>query len=476
MTPPTALEPQPVEAAAPARAELAISVKGLSKRFRIEKVRAQAPHARLASLLKGLVRRTRAESDTRYFWALQSVNLDVSAGERVAIIGRNGAGKSTLLKILSRIVPPTEGEARIRGRVASLLEVGVGFDGKLTGRENVFVNASLHGLSKAETLARYDQIVDFAGIDSRFLDMRIRHYSSGMRVRLAFSVAAHLDPDILMLDEVLAVGDAAFQEKCLERVEGLVRQKRTLLFVSHSMPAVIRFCDRAIWLEQGRIVMDDAAKPVVDAYTSSTVGSKSFSGWTRDPVEQDSGSATDPALSAISRPSDASAAPLEPEVLPDGTVKEPPGADLLSVRLINAARAPAQTVTADEAVGVEFLYEVLQSGKVVLPAAKFFNEDNVQMFSAVYTNPDYMQQPKEKGRYRSVVWIPPHLLNTGRVHVGVNLSTPTIGGIVRHVAIDRAFSFEVLDAAPGQPSARGTYKKLLGAVRPLLQWETSPED
>ncbi len=477
MTPHTVLQSNPGGASLspPCPRLLAISVKDLWKRYRIEKVSAQAPHGKVFSFLKNLVSSNGLDPGAQYFWALESVNFEIATGERVAIIGRNGAGKSTLLKILSRIVPPTLGEARIRGRVASLLEVGVGFDGKLTGRENVFVNASLHGLSKAETAERYDQIVEFSGIDRKFLEMRIKHYSSGMRMRLAFSVVAHLDSDILMLDEVLAVGDAAFQEKCLESVEGLIRRKRTLLFVSHSMPAVTRFCERAIWLDQGRVVMDGDAKQVAQTYTSHMVGPNSVAGWTREQVEPSTASLAstegeEPALQATR-----STVASEPELLPDGTIKEPPCADLISVRLMAVDHSPVQVVTADQTIGVEFIYEVLQPGKVVLPAAKFFNEEGVQIFSAVYTNPDYMQQPKAVGKYRSVLWLPPHLLNTGRLQVGVNLTTPTVAGLQRHVVIERAFSFEVFEVPLGQPSARGTYKKLLGAVRPLLEWETSVE-
>lgn len=453
----------------PLPAPPAVSVRDLAKRYRLEKVRAGAPHSALLAPLTRLLGRGRADEAAPDFWALDGVTFDVARGERLAIIGPNGAGKSTLLKILARIVTPTRGEARIRGRLTSLLEVGVGFDNKLTGRENVFVNASMHGLSKRETAERFQDIVEFAGIDPKFIDMRVKHYSSGMRVRLAFSVAAHLDPDILLLDEVLSVGDAAFQEKCLERVDGMVKEERTLLFVSHSMPSVTRFCSRAIWLERGRVVMEGRATEVAAAYTEKARQAVAGRRWTR------------PAPPIPAPPADA--AP-EPEIRPravedrqdelgaDGTVQEAHAAELVSACVIDERREEIKAATADQRIGIEIAYDVLEPGKVVLPSAKFFTDDDVQMFSAVYTDPARMRQPKGRGRYVSVVWLPPHLFNVGRVHVGINLTTPVSGKLIRHAVVDRALSFEIFEVPFGKPSARGDYKELKGVVRPLCQWET----
>jgi lipopolysaccharide transport system ATP-binding protein len=199
------------------------------------------------------------------FWALDDVSFDIHHGERVGIIGRNGAGKSTLLKILSRVVYPTGGEALVRGRLTSLLEVGTGFNENLSGRENVYLNAAIHGLSRRETAALFDDIVDFSEIGP-FIDTPVKRYSSGMHMRLAFAVAAHLDPDILLLDEVFTVGDVSFQQKCLDRVTDLVSEGRTFLFVSHSAETVVRFCDRCIWLDGGRIRRDGPAEDVLTEY------------------------------------------------------------------------------------------------------------------------------------------------------------------------------------------------------------------
>jgi len=237
-----------------------ISVNGISKRYSIGP---QVPWSKsimraLRNFKQGLGRRMRNEKRVSVtqpddeFWALKNINFDVTKGQRIGIIGRNGAGKSTLLKILSRLVYPTEGEVRIRGRVTSLLEVGTGFNMSLSGRENIYLNAALYGLDSEEIDSIFDDVVEFSGV-GEFLDMSVKHYSSGMYMRLAFSVAAHLDPDILLMDEVLAVGDLSFQKKCLQRVENLASEGRTIIFVSHSMGDIARFCDHLIWIDRGEI-------------------------------------------------------------------------------------------------------------------------------------------------------------------------------------------------------------------------------
>jgi lipopolysaccharide transport system ATP-binding protein len=199
------------------------------------------------------------------FWALEDVSFEVAHGERIGIIGRNGAGKSTLLKILSRVTKPTKGYADVYGRLGALLEVGTGFHPELSGRENIFLNAAILGLKEIEIARRLDEIVAFAEVE-RFLDVPVKHYSSGMQMRLAFAVAAHLDPDILILDEVLAVGDAAFQKKCLQRMENDTLKGRTVLFVSHSLPSIVAFCTRCLHFEKGRLVDDGDPKEVTTRY------------------------------------------------------------------------------------------------------------------------------------------------------------------------------------------------------------------
>jgi len=248
----------------------AIEVHGLGKRYVLGRPGPRAAYWRdLMTASRRWVRR--GPTDGRpILWALRDVSFTVRPGERIGVIGRNGAGKSTLLKILSRVVYPTSGEVRIRGRLTSLLEVGTGFNDNLTGRENVYLNASLHGLSRREIAESFAAIVEFSEM-GRFIDTPVRHYSSGMKMRLAFAVAAHLSPDILLLDEVLAVGDLAFQRKCLERVDAMTSGGQTLLFVSHSMDAVMRYCDRCIWLESGSIRLDGPARDVTAAYVEEVM-------------------------------------------------------------------------------------------------------------------------------------------------------------------------------------------------------------
>jgi lipopolysaccharide transport system ATP-binding protein len=237
------------------RGDVAIRIEGLSKRYRLGE---QRP---LSGWLRGAFGKRNAED----LWALRDVSFDVAHGEAIGIVGRNGAGKSTLLKILARITRPTSGTATIQGRVGSLLEVGTGFHPELTGRENVFLNGAILGLRRAEIAARFDEIVDFAGV-TRFLDTPVKRYSSGMRVRLAFAVAAHLEPEILIVDEVLAVGDAEFQSRCLGKMSDAAGHGRTVVFVSHNLAALRALCTRGVWLEGGRVAATGDVASVVDAY------------------------------------------------------------------------------------------------------------------------------------------------------------------------------------------------------------------
>ena len=251
--------------------EISIRAESLSKQYwRGTGMASDRLTERLAGALRAITggRRHREHPDrAEPFWALRDVSLDIAHGEVVGLIGRNGSGKSTLLKVLSRITPPTEGRVTVRGRVASLLEVGTGFHPDLTGRENVFLNGAILGMRKREIEGRFDEIVEFSGV-APFIDTPVKRYSSGMYVRLAFAVAAHLEPEILLVDEVLAVGDAEFQKKCLGKMHEASRAGRTVLFVSHNMGALRRLCDRAYWLDAGRLRMEGPSESVVRRYLS----------------------------------------------------------------------------------------------------------------------------------------------------------------------------------------------------------------
>ncbi|RPF47021.1 lipopolysaccharide transport system ATP-binding protein [Thermodesulfitimonas autotrophica] len=264
--------------------DIAIRVQGLSKRYRIGQ---REPYRALRDVLaRGLTAPFRATAsvfrrsgpngngirDENYIWALKDVSFEVKRGEVVGIIGRNGAGKSTLLKILSRITEPTEGYAEIHGRVGSLLEVGTGFHPELTGRENIYLNGAILGMKKKEIDRKFDEIVAFAEVE-KFIDTPVKHYSSGMYVRLAFAVAAHLEPEILLVDEVLAVGDAAFQKKCLGKMGDVAKEGRTVLFVSHNMAAVEHLCGKALLMEKGKIIEQSDSQSVINYYLAKVLPS-----------------------------------------------------------------------------------------------------------------------------------------------------------------------------------------------------------
>jgi len=265
-----------------AMSDIAINIEKLGKRYTIGHQRAGSEGLRHA--LEGAMRspiawlRSRSQQKQQQpdFWALKDVSFQIKKGEVVGIIGRNGAGKSTLLKILSRITSPTEGRIHINGRIASLLEVGTGFHQELTGRENIFLNGAILGMSRAEIIRKFDEIVEFSEIEE-FLDTPVKRYSSGMYVRLAFAVAAHLEPEILIVDEVLAVGDAAFQKKCLGKMGSFAQSGKTVLFVSHNMEAVRSLCQRSVWFENGRLHKDGMADEVIEAYFNSISTGHSFS-------------------------------------------------------------------------------------------------------------------------------------------------------------------------------------------------------
>ena len=244
----------------------AVKVEHLGKRFLLGESIEHTLSSRVGDLLRGRVRRAAGREE---FWALRDVNFEVKEGEALGIIGGNGAGKSTLLKVLSRITPPTEGRARVKGRLSSLLEVGTGFHPELTGRENVFLNGAILGMRKAEVQRKFDEIVAFSGVE-KFIDTPVKRYSSGMYVRLAFAVAAHLEPDVLIIDEVLAVGDADFQKRCLGKMNDVAKQGRTVLFVSHNMAAVQKLCSWAIWMREGQVASSGEPGEVIGAYLEAS--------------------------------------------------------------------------------------------------------------------------------------------------------------------------------------------------------------
>jgi lipopolysaccharide transport system ATP-binding protein len=415
-----------------------IRAENLSKRYRIgelvryKTLRDVLGHA-LAAPGRAIVRAIGAapgdgSAGQAHVWALRDVSFDVAPGEVVGVIGRNGAGKSTLLKILSRITEPTEGRARVTGVVGALLEVGTGFHPELTGRENIYLNGAILGMGRREIDRKFDQIVEFAEVE-KFIDTPVKFFSSGMYLRLGFSVAAFLEPDILMVDEVLAVGDAAFQRRCLDRMQEIGGGGRTVLFVSHNMPAILRLCSRAILLDGGRIVADGRAPTVVERYMRQVVEAGGETRW--DSLD---------------------AAPGTPEVR------------LTAVRLLGANDRPASIFEIEQGITVELVYHV--ATPATFRCALVFQTQGVDAFSAVQPNEVAHEVP---GRYASRLTIPGNLLAEGEYTVSVSIFSSR-GAKVRFVHERRLLAFHVFDAMSGN-SSRGDYAEAFsGVVRPKLPW------
>lgn len=384
------------------------------------------------------VAETNGDGNRDILWALRDVSFEIKQGEVVGIIGRNGAGKSTLLKVLTRITPPTRGFAEICGRVSSLLEVGTGFHQELTGRENIYLNGTILGMTKAEVDRKFDAIVEFSGVE-RFLDTPVKRYSSGMAVRLAFAVAAHLEPEILIVDEVLAVGDAAFQKRCISKMQDVSKQGRTVLFVSHNMPAIAMLCSRAILLNTGKIAMDGPAHEVISHYLNSGVGTPCSREW------RDLGTA--------------------------------PGRDVVRLRSIRAVDQNGRTVSSvdiREPVGIEMVFDVLQAGYQLLPHYYFYNEEGTIVFPSLDQDPSWYQRPYPTGRYATTAWIPGNYLTAGMMFVTATVITRSPDTV--QFDEPQVIAFGVRDNM-GEGTARGDWGgDMPGVVRPLLEWTTERRD
>jgi lipopolysaccharide transport system ATP-binding protein len=428
--------------------ETAINCEHVSKRYRIGQRESygtlrdtimntvRSPFQRLGRARSASLK-DEAEQEQHLFWALKDISFEVKSGEVVGIIGRNGAGKSTLLKILSRITRPTGGWIAIHGRVGSLLEVGTGFHPELTGRENIFLNGAILGMSGAEIKRKFDEIVAFAEIE-KFIDTPVKRYSSGMYVRLAFAVAAHLEPEILIVDEVLAVGDASFQRKCLNKMEDVGQHGRTVLFVSHNMAAVTRLCQRAILLNEGEVMHDGPAHQVVSTYLTSNHGTTAEREWT-----------------------DLSSAPGNDV------------ARLRAVRVRAGDGSVAEAVDIRRPVTIEMEYQVLQPGYVLIPNFHCYNEEGICVFILHDLDPAWHRRERPPGKYLSTALIPGNFLSEGSLIVGAALSTHD--PVTVHFYERDAVGFQIIDSLEGN-SARGDYAgPMPGVVRPLLDWTTQFE-
>jgi len=426
--------------------DVAVRCEGLGKQYRVgerERYKAlrdtltdvmYAPARRLRSLLKGGANGTSTNGHERTFWALKDVSFEIKHGEVVGIIGRNGAGKSTLLKILSRITRPTEGYVNIRGRVGSLLEVGTGFHPELTGRENIYLNGAVLGMRRAEIQRKFDEIVAFAETE-QFIDTPVKRYSSGMYVRLAFAVAAHLEPEVLVVDEVLAVGDASFQKKCLAKLENVGQAGRTVFFVSHNIQSIQRLCQRAILLDGGRVMSDGPAHEVTGRYLSSGTHSRAVREW--------------------------------------ADVRNAPGDEAVRLRAVRVKTDEgevAETFDIRSAVNIEVEFNVLEPGVVIVPNVHFYTQDGVCAFVLFDNDAGWKQRPRDCGTYRSRVRVPQNYLSEGGMVLGAALST--MDPLTVHCHVCDVVTFQVIDKLEGD-SARGEFAgHVPGVVRPMLLWST----
>ncbi len=416
--------------------DFVIRVEGLSKKYQIGGVRESYKTLRdsLVGVANSSIRRLWDRESTGHtletIWALKDVSFEIKQSEIVGIIGPNGAGKSTLLKILSHITEPTEGRAVIRGRVGSLLEVGTGFHHELTGRENVYLNGAILGMRKAEIDRKFDEIVSFAEVE-KFIDTPIKHYSSGMYLRLAFAVAAHLEAEILLVDEVLAVGDAAFQKRCLNKMQDVRQEGRTVLFVSHNMPAVRTLCSRAFVLHQGVVSYEGETVKAVQYYLGENNSLTSQKVW----IGKD-------------RPS-------------NQTFR------LNSVKLKNGSGEDTSTINISEEAQIEIDFELLQDGGRAQFSLILFDAEGSCVFGSLSNSePNFYGRPMPAGHYRSLCRIYGNLLNSGHFYVSIRG-----GGIYwsDSFTVENVVAFDAIDDGVLKVDYSGNYG---GVVRPKLIWET----
>lgn len=383
---------------------------------------------------KAAIGRNTKLSAKEEFWALKGVSFDVKQGDRIGIIGRNGAGKSTLLKLLSRITEPSSGRISLNGRVASLLEVGTGFHPELTGRENIYLNGAILGMGKSEIKRKFDEIVDFSGVE-KFLDTPVKRYSSGMYVRLAFSVAAHLEPEILVVDEVLAVGDADFQKKCLGKMEDVSKSEgRTLLFVSHSMASITSLCNRCIYLSEGKVCADSTPSDAILKYYSSNLLNTPYHMNYKD----------------------------FPKKIGDDVVILLEG----SIEKLNGEKT--SEIEIHDAFCIKMKYQILlEANQLIVPNFHFYNEGGICVFVSGARDVKQMTT----GIYEAICHIPDNLMNEGTYFVGLAMTSYMPTGCKVNFFELNALSFNVKDPMDFRSARYGYTGPIPGVVRPILDWE-----
>jgi lipopolysaccharide transport system ATP-binding protein len=407
-----------------------VRVEGLGKRYMIKG--SNRRHRLLRDEIMSFVKEFPRKSEPRQeFWALRDLGFEIAEGDKVGIIGKNGAGKSTLLKLLSRVAEPTAGEIRLRGRVSSLLEVGTGFHPELTGRENIFLNGVILGMSRVEVRRKFDEIVSFAGVE-RFLETQVKHYSSGMYMRLAFSVAAHLDPEILIVDEVLAVGDAEFQKKCLGKMQDISTGGRTVIFVSHSMQTVTSLCNQCILLDSGQIRKQGRPSEVIIEYLggdAETLGRVDFQ--------------------------------KQGKTIGDEHVQ------LLYGGIVDEDDQPILEADIRKPIRVKMGFRVKSRSSIrFMPNFHFVVPGGTYAF---VSTPDVLNE-LAPGDYEANCYIPGDFLNEGSYFVGLAISSYA-PGLTIHFFEQSAMTFNVRDSMDGSVGRHGYANVMPGVVRPRLQWK-----
>lgn len=414
-----------------------IEVRNVSKRYRIgERL---APYKTFRDILGDLfkfklpfnIKTPTLKPTSQHIWALKDISFEVKRGEIVGIIGRNGAGKTTLLKILSRITPPTQGKAIIKGRVGSLLEVGTGFHSELTGRENTYLNGAILGMKKCEIDRGFDEIVGFAEIE-KFIDTPVKFYSSGMWVRLAFAIAAQLKPEILLVDEVLAVGDYAFQKKCLGKMGDVAREGRTILFVSHNMPAIRSLCSRAILLKEGIKAMEGSPEEVIASYLLERAQNPGIRLW--------------------------------------NDLNSAPGNDVAKLRAVRIMQ-PDKNITGDvfinQPIIIEMEFENFLDKALLTSSIHLHDEFGSCIFSTGISEGEWFLRPFPKGVYKSRCIIPANFLNDQRYSVSMFV----VRNLMEILAMqEEAISFTVHESGANR---KGYLGKMKGSIRPQLEWQTT---
>ncbi len=420
--------------------DIAIRVEGIGKQYRIGKMEKYktlrdsiasalcAPFQKATQLFQG--GETDEDESDQTFWALKDISFEVKQGEVIGVIGGNGAGKSTLLKILSRIAEPTVGFAEIRGRVGSLLEVGTGFHPELTGRENTYLNGAILGMKQADIERKFDEIVAFSEVE-KFIDTPVKHYSSGMYLRLAFSVAAHLEPEILLVDEVLAVGDAGFQKKCLGKMGSVAKEGRTVLFVSHNLGAITQLCGRAVQLEKGRLKRVGHSVEVVNTYLSSLFGTEVKSSWSSE-----------------------SSLPNDSEV------------QFTSVRLLSSDGRPQSVVNFNDSLVIEIAYHVKVPIRDLSVAFQVYDSMNNIVFETIDTDmPELNACVRNPGCYLATTKIHPCLLKPGRYYLSFVSYVEGKGSFKLFQQLEGVLAFDVSEVG------YTFHPRRYGIVAPVLDWK-----